>query len=288
MEPIYIDASFTESGKSTVEPQGGIYGNDTREDHPGAYQLNAYGVGSDPSSSHSFDSYVTQPTYNTTSMELLHPPQDPSYVSPNNHLGFQNYPVNLVQAPAPNDPTYESHFPNHFQLSPTCTAQQPTPYATQRTCDTNSMERLSPLQTLDHGSTTSPLSFPNYPSSPVQFPAPEYPQEQSHLLNYFQTSPTYSAPSFPSYPSPTPYDNHSSPIALVSSPNYPNSLDTRPRNNVCVSCGNAFARGSDLRRHFDNKHGHIRHHCRMPGCENNRGKGYCRKEKLRLHRKQKH
>ncbi|KAH6668890.1 hypothetical protein B0J14DRAFT_703717 [Halenospora varia] len=53
-------------------------------------------------------------------------------------------------------------------------------------------------------------------------------------------------------------------------------------------CNESFARHTDLDRHVQAVHYGIKHHCTWLGCGNNRGKGYCRLEKLRTHRKEKH
>jgi hypothetical protein len=56
----------------------------------------------------------------------------------------------------------------------------------------------------------------------------------------------------------------------------------------CSFCAESFARPGDLDRHWQSVHLGIKHHCFWLGCHNNRGKGYCRIEKLRTHQKQKH
>lgn len=74
---------------------------------------------------------------------------------------------------------------------------------------------------------------------------------------------------------------------LTSSPSS-NPESPRTKSHSCPSCSLAFTRLSDLRRHFSNIHVRIRHHCLLTGCGNNGGKGYCRKEKLLKHMKEKH
>lgn len=56
-----------------------------------------------------------------------------------------------------------------------------------------------------------------------------------------------------------------------------------PRMHSCPNCDLTFARHTDLRRHVQSIHLRIRHHCRVAGCGNNFGNGYCRPEKLRKH-----
>lgn len=53
-------------------------------------------------------------------------------------------------------------------------------------------------------------------------------------------------------------------------------------------CSESFARPTDLQRHVDSVHLGIKYHCTWFGCHNNRGKGYCRLEKLRTHQREKH
>jgi hypothetical protein len=57
---------------------------------------------------------------------------------------------------------------------------------------------------------------------------------------------------------------------------------------LCSFCTETFARPSDLDRHWQSVHLGIKYHCFRPGCPNNRGKGYCRLEKLRTHQREKH
>jgi hypothetical protein len=56
----------------------------------------------------------------------------------------------------------------------------------------------------------------------------------------------------------------------------------------CPSCFESFTRTSDLDRHYQSVHLQIKYHCFWPGCHNNRGKGYCRLEKLKTHQREKH
>jgi hypothetical protein len=60
------------------------------------------------------------------------------------------------------------------------------------------------------------------------------------------------------------------------------------RRTPCTHCTETFARPSDLDRHWQSVHLGIKHHCFWLGCPNNRGKGYCRLEKLRTHQRKKH
>jgi hypothetical protein len=56
----------------------------------------------------------------------------------------------------------------------------------------------------------------------------------------------------------------------------------------CPSCFESFTRTSDLERHYQSIHLGIKYDCFWPGCHNNRGKGYCRLEKLKTHQREKH
>jgi hypothetical protein len=56
----------------------------------------------------------------------------------------------------------------------------------------------------------------------------------------------------------------------------------------CPLCPQTFTRPSDLTRHYTSVHLGIKHHCFYPGCDNNRGNGYCRAEKLRTHQRERH
>jgi hypothetical protein len=53
-------------------------------------------------------------------------------------------------------------------------------------------------------------------------------------------------------------------------------------------CATTFTRKADLDRHVLNVHNRIGHHCQVPGCNNNKGKGYCRPDKLKEHMWRKH
>lgn len=67
------------------------------------------------------------------------------------------------------------------------------------------------------------------------------------------------------------------------------ALSGKPRTSCTwFGCSESFARHTDLDRHLQAVHYGIKHHCGWPGCANNRGKGYCRLEKLRTHQKEKH
>ena len=68
---------------------------------------------------------------------------------------------------------------------------------------------------------------------------------------------------------------------------YPMQPPVRQRT-PCSLCFETFARQSDLQRHWQSVHLGIKYHCYWPGCLNNRGKGYCRVEKLRTHQREKH
>ena len=56
----------------------------------------------------------------------------------------------------------------------------------------------------------------------------------------------------------------------------------------CTFCMATFTRPYDLERHVQSIHLDIRHHCTWLGCTNNKGKGYCRIEKLRKHQRDNH
>jgi hypothetical protein len=53
-------------------------------------------------------------------------------------------------------------------------------------------------------------------------------------------------------------------------------------------CVKTFTRTADLYRHVLNVHNRIGHHCQVLGCSNNKGKGYCRSDKLKEHMWKKH
>lgn len=77
-----------------------------------------------------------------------------------------------------------------------------------------------------------------------------------------------------------------SPVANQTPPLFPKRMTKsklKPKNLHCRSCERSFARAPDLQRHIDGIHLRIRHHCRVAGCGDNIGKGYCRMEKLRGH-----
>jgi hypothetical protein len=58
----------------------------------------------------------------------------------------------------------------------------------------------------------------------------------------------------------------------------------------CVynGCTKTFTRTADLDRHVLNVHNRIGHNCQVPDCSNNKGKGYCRADKLKEHMWKKH
>jgi hypothetical protein len=53
-------------------------------------------------------------------------------------------------------------------------------------------------------------------------------------------------------------------------------------------CTTTFTRIADLDRHVLNVHNRVGHHCQVPGCNNNKGNGYCRPDKLKAHMWEKH
>jgi hypothetical protein len=59
---------------------------------------------------------------------------------------------------------------------------------------------------------------------------------------------------------------------------------------LCIygGCTKTFTRTADLDRHALNVHNRVGHHCQVPGCINNKGKGYCRADKLKDHMWKKH
>jgi hypothetical protein len=69
---------------------------------------------------------------------------------------------------------------------------------------------------------------------------------------------------------------------------YPPMTAPAAQRTLCTQCTETFARSSDLDRHWRSVHLGIKYHCFWPGCPNNRGKGYCRLEKLRTHQREKH
>jgi Geminivirus Rep catalytic domain len=71
-------------------------------------------------------------------------------------------------------------------------------------------------------------------------------------------------------------------------PFYPPMAMPGTQRTPCSFCTETFARPSDLDRHWQSVHLGIKYHCFWLGCHNNRGRGYCRLEKLRTHQKQKH
>jgi hypothetical protein len=79
-----------------------------------------------------------------------------------------------------------------------------------------------------------------------------------------------------------------SPQAMVPSfyPHFP--IQATLQRTPCPLCPQTFTRPSDLTRHYTSVHLGIKHHCFYPGCDNNRGNGYCRAEKLRTHQRERH
>jgi hypothetical protein len=76
---------------------------------------------------------------------------------------------------------------------------------------------------------------------------------------------------------------------LPSGPSFNPPPPIPPQRTPCPLCTETFARPSDLNRHFQSVHLGIKYHCDYwLGCPNNRGKGYCRLEKLRTHQREKH
>jgi hypothetical protein len=92
---------------------------------------------------------------------------------------------------------------------------------------------------------------------------------------------------FSSQPSPSTLSPASTTSAASLSTDYKSpkqsTTDPKTKTQSCSNCHLAFARVADLERHKHTIHLRIRHHCNMPGCLDNAGKGYCRREKLRKH-----
>ncbi|KAE9370826.1 hypothetical protein N431DRAFT_559898 [Stipitochalara longipes BDJ] len=61
----------------------------------------------------------------------------------------------------------------------------------------------------------------------------------------------------------------------------------RPRSK-CAYCSITLSRPSDLDRHMNTIHRHRRPRCSVPGCTNNRGKGFSRFDKYREHMRTQH
>jgi hypothetical protein len=103
-------------------------------------------------------------------------------------------------------------------------------------------------------------------------------------MQSLQNMPMYSnAPGFPGvYPQPFP-DNSLPTNPLPQQPGF-GSNQIHFQRQPCPSCFES----SDLDRHYQSVHLQIKHHCFWPGCHNNRGKGYCRLEKLKTHQREKH
>lgn len=80
--------------------------------------------------------------------------------------------------------------------------------------------------------------------------------------------------------------SHSSKLLPFSEDPKPSS--SRAVRHICPTCNQSFSRLSDLHRHSENIHLQIRHHCPISGCEDNRGRGYCRAEKMRGHLRKRH
>lgn len=91
-------------------------------------------------------------------------------------------------------------------------------------------------------------------------------------------------------PSPMQQPNQPQIIQSQTMPNVPSIPVTLPvvQRPPCTWCMESFTRASDLQRHIESVHLGIKYHCFWIGCHNNRGKGYCRAEKLRTHQRQKH
>lgn len=91
-------------------------------------------------------------------------------------------------------------------------------------------------------------------------------------------APTMPGPLMPQYPS-------IPPLGAFFPPQAPLSIKYRT---PCTFCMATFTRPNDLERHMQSVHLDIRHHCIFLGCANNKGKGYCRLEKLRKHQRDNH
>lgn len=71
----------------------------------------------------------------------------------------------------------------------------------------------------------------------------------------------------------------------IESPNRPNQKQSIPRHRCPqTTCSLVFGRKSELERHFRTVHcGRFSYACNVNGCENNKGRGYSRVDKLREH-----
>lgn len=138
------------------------------------------------------------------------------------------------------------------------------------------------------GQTTSMNSPPLFNHNCTQMRSTAFPTYPNHSANYLQDLLPYQTQPFSSSPSNFgSHDSQSSPQDSNSSaPHISPSSKTKPHS--CPCCNLSFARASDLQRHFGNIHLQIRHHCLEQGCENNKEKGFSRREKLRLHLRIRH
>jgi hypothetical protein len=122
--------------------------------------------------------------------------------------------------------------------------------------------------------------FPTPPTNNIlQFSSPA---DRISDMAYFSSS-----HASPSIVSPASTSSAWSPPTDFNSPKQSTTYSI-PKTQSCPNCHLAFARVADLERHIHTIHLRIRHHCKVPGCGDNAGKGYCRREKLRKHLKTLH
>jgi hypothetical protein len=143
----------------------------------------------------------------------------------------------------------------------------------------------APFTSFNHPSVLPAGLTPYLPSSPSNyFPAPPTTNvlHLSPLTDRFLDTPYFSSHPSPSILSPASTVSAASPSTDYSTPKQFTTY-TVPKTQSCPNCRLAFARIADLERHIHTIHLRIRHHCKMPGCGDNAGKGYCRREKLRKH-----